>query len=116
MEGYGLLQIGPSNQTKSITLLPYSSYAVSPTGEHFRIHSEPHPYDLEQHEWSALNPYVRDHINLIDKKGKLMKKNLKNGTWNFHFEFLTPHGKDTRDFSIKYWMFYYNPIIHGAPV
>ncbi len=113
-DGYGLLQIGPSNRKRTITLLTDKSYAISPKGKRYGIHSELDPYDQEKHD--SLAPYVKDKITLIDSNGKLVRGKLGNGTWYFHFEFLTPKGKESRDFKIRYWMYYYNPIWSGPPV
>jgi len=115
--GYGLLQIGPSNQKKKIHVISEDSYAVSPTGKRFSIHSEPAPNDLKPSQYHSEFPnyYVRDRITLIDAKGKTLAKISTNGEWHFHFEFSTAQGRDTRDFTARFWMFYYNPIIHGPP-
>ena len=108
---YGLLNIGSANKKKAITLLPASSYAISPTGIKYGIFTEPHYYDLEQ-KFS----YTRDHITLVTPRGKRIGKMPQNGIWHFHFEFLNSYGKIDRDFICKFWTFYYSPIIHGPPI
>ena len=107
---YGLLNIGSTNKKKLITLIPSSSYALSPKGTKYGIDSEPHFYDVDQ-----KYPYIRDHITLISPSGKHIYRIPQNGIWHFHFEFLSPRGKDSRDFISRFWTFYYNPIIHGPP-
>lgn len=107
---YGLLEIGPSDKKKTVTLIPEYSYALSPKGIKYGIHTEPHFYDLEQ-----KHPYIRDHITLVNPRGKRIGSIPQNGTWHFHFEFIGPRGKDSREFTIRFWTFYYNPIIHGPP-
>ena len=107
---YGLLNIGSTDKKKTITLLPESSYALSPNGTKYGIYTEPHFYDLDQ-----KYPYIRDHVTLVSPRGKRLGSIPQNGIWQFHFDFAGPRGRDTRDFTIKFWTFYYNPILHGPP-
>lgn len=107
---YGLLNIGSANKKKTVTLIPESSYALSPKGIKYGIYTEPHFYDLDQ-----KFPYIRDHVTLVSPRGKRLGSIPQNGIWHFHFEFLGPRGKDSRDFTSRFWTFYYNPIIHGPP-
>jgi len=93
---YGLLNIGPADKKKTVTLLPQSSYAISPTGIKYGIYTEPHWYDLDQ-KFS----YIRDHITLVNPRGSRISSIPQNGTWQFHFEFMGPRGKDSRDFTSK---------------
>ena len=38
-----------------------------------------------------------------------------NGIWSFHFVVESNGVAQMIDQQLKYWTFYYNPIIHGAP-
>ena len=107
---YGLLNIGSADKKKTVTLIPECSYALSPKGIKYGINTEPHWYDLDQ-----KFPYIRDHVTLVSPRGKRIGSIPQNGTWHFHFEFMGPRGKDSRDFTSRFWTFYYNPIIHGPP-
>jgi len=107
--GYGLLQIGPSNVKKTAILLPKKSYAISPSGKKLRIESEEHDYDIEQKDI-----YIRDEIYVVSENGKRLKE-LSNGKWKFVFSLLLPTGPAERVFEGTITTFYYNPIIHGPP-
>ena len=45
-EGYGLLQIGSSNQPKTTSIVDAESFAIGPRGKRYSVESEPHPYHL----------------------------------------------------------------------
>lgn len=107
---YGLLSIGPTNQKKTIRLLPGSSYALSANGTKYGIRTEPHFFDRERKV-----SYVRDHITLVDQRGKRIGRIPQNGIWQFHFEFIGPNGKSSRDFTSRFSTFFYNPLLHGPP-
>jgi hypothetical protein len=107
-DDYGLLSVGPSNQTKAIQLIDSESYAVGPNAKKYGIKSEPHDFDISQ-----KYPYVRDRIYVMDDGRPL--RSLKDGTWKFVFYFMTTGGKDSRTFDAQLGTFYYNPVIHGAP-
>lgn len=111
--GYGLLQIGPSNTPKRITVIDARSYAIAPNGSRFRIRTEPHAFDIETK--FPKTPYVRDRVYLLDSEGRKITRALKNGNWKFHFTLRTAKGVETRDFDADLWTFYYNPLIHGPP-
>lgn len=111
--GYGLLQIGPSNAPKQITVIDSQSYALSPQGIQFRIQTQPHPYDIETKSFKV--PYIRDRVYVLDSEEHRITRPLNNGQWKFHFTMRTPKGSETRAFDADLWTFYYNPLIHGPP-
>jgi len=107
---FGLLTIGSNDKKKTVTLVPESSYALSPKGVKYGIYTEPHWFDLDR-----KTPYIRDHVTLVSPRGKRIGSMPQNGTWHFHLELIGPLVKDSRDFTIRFWTFFYNPIIHGPP-
>jgi hypothetical protein len=110
---WGLLQIGPSNQPKTISIVDAESFAIGPRGKRYGVESEPHPYDLREDKDPRV-PYVRDRIYLIDAKGKRLGR-WRNGGWQFTFVFDAPDGRESRHFNMTLWTFFYNPVIHGPP-
>lgn len=112
-QGWGLLMIGPSNRPKTVSIVDVESFAIGPRGERYVVESEPHPYDLREDRDSRVL-YVRDRIYLVNARGKRLK-HLRNGEWQFTFVLNTPEGRDTRNFNMTLWTFFYNPVIHGPP-
>ena len=112
--GYGLLQIGPSNKRKMVTIIPAESYAIRPDGIRVGIATEPNPADLNK-KAGDLVPYIRDRVYLLDPKGRRVAR-WPNGQWTFYFVLRTSRGKETRTFQLDLWTFHYNPILHGSPL
>ncbi len=112
-EGYGLLQMGQSNQPKKGPIVDAESFAIGPRGKQYGVESELHPYDLREDRDPRLK-YVRDRIYLVDAKNKRLST-WRNGDWQFTFVQDTPDGKVTQTVNMTLWTFFYNPVIHGPP-
>lgn len=107
--GYGLLWIGTGNAKNTITVIDAKSYALGPNGVKYRVHSEPHLFDVQQ-----KYAYVRDEIHFLDANGGQVSR-LGSGDWQFSFTFVKDGKEESRTFSGKLWTFYYLPIIDGPP-
>lgn len=110
-DGYGLLQVGPSNVVKTVAIVDAESYAVGPRGERYGVESEPHPHMGRN---DARVPYVPDCIFLTNAKGRRIR-GWRDGKWTFVFALDTPRGRETREFAMTLSTFYYNPLVHGPP-
>jgi hypothetical protein len=107
---YGLLQVGPSNVPKSVTVLEAESYAIAPNGTRYGIATEPHKYDLDNTDDRV--PYVRDRVYLVRANGRRTKRLWGDGRWEFVFVLQTPYGRDARQFTVDMSTFIYKPLVH----
>ena len=90
-------------------IIAEQSHITDPSGKRYTIQVEPHRYDIEQ-KFEAL----RADVYLCGADGLRIRR-WSNGIWSFHFVVETNGVAQTIDQQLKYWTFYYNPIIHGAP-
>ena len=85
------------------------SHIDDPSGKRYTISIEPHRYDIEQ-KFNTL----RADVYPCGSDGSRIQRWL-NGIWSFHFVVETNGVVRTIDQQWKYWTFYYNPTVHGAP-
>lgn len=109
----GLLQIGPSNVPKSVSIVDPESYAIAPNGKRYGILTTPDPDDLKTE--GPAGRYVYDRVYLIDSRGRRINREWANGRWRFVFAIRTPNGPERREFDVRFWTFNYNPLVHGPP-
>lgn len=104
-----LAQFSPSNQPNTQKVIPEDSYILSPRGERYAVEVEPHQFDIEQ-----KYPCIRERIYPVDVHGQRLHR-WSNGIWIVHVALDTPAGRSTLEEQIKFWTFWYNPLVHGPP-
>jgi hypothetical protein len=90
-------------------IIAEQSHGADPSGKRYTIQVEPHQFDIEQ-KFKTL----RADVYLYDAGGARLR-DWSNGIWAFHFVVESNGVAQVIDQQWKYWTFYYNPIIHGAP-
>ncbi len=90
-------------------ILEKRSRIADPSGKRFAIQVEPHQYDVER-KFVAL----RADVFPCREDGSRIR-GWSNGIWKFHFVIEKNGVVQVIDQRWKYWTFYYNPLIHGAP-
>ncbi len=91
------------------TINTNQSYAESPAGKRYTFLVQPHQYDITQ-----KRDYLSAELHPVAADGSLLG-GWRSGIWSFHFVLETNRTTQIIDHQWKYWFFYYNPIIHGAP-
>jgi len=108
-DSFLLAQFNPSNQPNRCKVIPAESYILSPSGKRYNVQVEPHQFDIEQ-KYTC----VRERIYPIDAHGQRLK-HWYNGIWIVHVALDAPNQKSILEEKIRFWTFFYNPLIHGPP-
>jgi hypothetical protein len=106
---YLLLTIGHGDMPNDHKIIIQQSYIQSPKGTRYSIQIEPHQFDIEK-----KFIYLRDDVYPCDASGSRLR-HWSNGIWLVHLVVQTNGELSTFDQQLKFWTFYYNPIIHGPP-
>jgi hypothetical protein len=104
--GYFEVWVNQSNWAGNFQLIEDKSYARDP-------HRKRHGIRVVEKGKTQNGEIVFDIIVIDDDKNDI--RCTKNGIWYVSLIFKKVNQVKVRDFGIKLWDFYYNPILHGPP-